>query len=158
MFPLQTPVSLSCMAAQIAEWNARIVAAIPALPPALEKLDPHMVHYLSGRKQVFNDFRLAAEKVAFSIRQSGILLLFQLEPEVRRLGWLTLHEVEELLPVVNELAKEIPEAAAVLDPLRITLEQVRLEMKTAIPGGEWGSETGAESSSFADLSQTERNG
>ncbi len=157
MFPWQTPLSLSSLAAQIANWNARIVAAIPPIPPELKELDPQLIHYLSGRKQVFTDFRFAAEKMASGILQSGYWLLFQLEPDVWRLLQLTLHEVEELLPVLSQLTKEFPEAAVVFHPLRTTLEQVRQEMKSSSPGGEWGSETGAESSSF-DISQTERNG
>lgn len=153
---LLTPGTLYRQAVQIANWNAGIVSVIPKVPEILEDRDD-IKGYLYGRKHVFNDFRLAAEKVASAIRQSGILLLFQLQPEVRRLEWLTLHEVEELLYFVHELAERIPETEVVFDELRKTLEQIEQEMKSSRRGCEWGSETGAESSSFG-ISQTERNG
>lgn len=125
MFFFANPITQMQRAKRIVNWNRQIIAALPPVPPRLAGLKAETLAYLRGRKRVFTDFAVAAEKVEAAILRSGIALGFQLEMEVRTLESLTLHEVVELYDFITSWVAKIPEVQGEYRVLLATLQQVR---------------------------------
>lgn len=103
-----TPWELIRRAEQTRDINSVIIQRINRTRRRVEQLEPKVGEYLKGRERVFNNFLVAAEKVAYGLRLSGYVLVYQLKFDVEYLEYLTRLGLGQFSRFLANLVKKDP--------------------------------------------------